>query len=227
MTSPSTRPALRPRRPRHRAAAPTEVGCGSSFLPDPRSPFRSGLSAFPLVDRWESSMPCVQHRARGSSKKVRHSSGPTVCSTGLRVTSTDSGGSPHAGSTLCGQEVDNIQSPRRVQPAVLQGPLDGPRMADRTRGVAVQAQRVDGSPRAPGRCATIAGVSSSTAPGSDRSAPAARARRSRGRGSPRATPPDRRRRPGSAATPAMPSTASSPEPASTARACSSSSSTRW
>ena len=48
-------------------------------------------------------MPCPKRCARGSSKKVRHSSGPTDCSTGVRGSSTDSAVSPHVESTACGR----------------------------------------------------------------------------------------------------------------------------
>ena len=111
-------------------------------------------------------MPCVQHRARGSSKKVRHSSGPTVCSTGQRVTSTDSGGSPHPGSTFCGQDA---QRPRRVQPAASE-PSVTARAWPTAPGVSPcrhsestdPGERQGVAPRSPAS-------SSSTAPGSDRS----------------------------------------------------------
>ena len=70
-------------------------------------------------------MPCPKRCARGSPKKVRHSSGPTDCSTGVRGSSTDSTTSPHVESTSCGRTSTPTpnadQGPgdrfRRVQPS--------------------------------------------------------------------------------------------------------------
>ena len=62
-------------------------------------------------------MPCPKRCARGSPKKVRHSSGPTDCSTGVRGSSTDSTASPHAEATACG----GTPTP---PPTVVEGPGD-------------------------------------------------------------------------------------------------------
>ena len=91
---PPTPPSPSPGR-RHKL--PRGADLRSCLIPD--LPFRPR----PLVDRWESSMPCPESCARGSPKKVRHSSGPTDCSTGVGGSSTDSAASPHVESTGCGR----------------------------------------------------------------------------------------------------------------------------
>ena len=101
-------------------------------------------------------MPCPKRCARGSAKKVRHSSGPTDCSTGVRGSSTDSTASPHAEATACG----GTPTP---PPTVVEGPGDRFRRVQHSTELdGATARRRHAAPSPP---STTAGPASTTTSG--------------------------------------------------------------